>query len=105
MRKKFSEAGSATAELVVALPFLIALALIGVRFVGATLEEERLRFLAESVVQAIMRDESNEAIKRQLNKALPGASFTISEGAAGAEGEFVVTLRRASASATAQGFR
>jgi hypothetical protein len=97
-----NERGSATAELVVALPFLITLTLIGVKFVGATLETERLRYLAEGIVQAVMRDESDLAIKRELTKALPGSSFTITEREAG---RFSVTVRHSAASASADGFR
>jgi len=75
----FSQIGSATAELVVALPLLISLALVGLRFVGTTIEQERLRYLAEGIVQAVMRDESHAAITRELTKALPNAEFTFSE--------------------------
>ncbi|NDA80171.1 MAG: hypothetical protein EBX92_03390 [Actinobacteria bacterium] len=102
MRGQVSENGSATAELVVALPFLIALALIGVRFVGSTIHEERLRYLAEGIVQALMREESSSAINRELNKSIPGASFSIVEQS---DGAFTVTVRHRAASADAQGFR
>lgn len=102
MRRRSSESGSATAELVVALPFLIMLALVGVRFVGSTIHEERLRFLAEGIVQALMRDESKSAIERELAKAIPGASFTIVENG---DGTFIVTVRHRAASAHAEGFQ
>lgn len=102
MRLPCNERGSATAELVVALPFLITLILIGVKFFGATLETERLRYLAEGIVQAVMRDESDLAIKRELTKALPGATFTITEREAGT---FTITVHHSSASASADGFR
>ena len=102
MRSQVSQRGSATAELVVALPFLITLTLIGVKFVGATIESERLRYLAEGIVQAVMRDEKDQAIKRELRKALPGATFTIAEREAG---KFTITVHHSSASASADGFR
>ena len=108
MRHKFihfSENGSATAELVVALPLLISLALVGLRFVGTTIEEERLRYLAEGIVQAVIRDESQVAISRELTKALPNAEFTFSEADDGAQGAFIVTVRYGAASARARGFR
>lgn len=108
MRHKFihfSEKGSATAELVVALPLLISLALVGLRFVGTTIEEERLRYLAEGIVQAVIRDESQGAISRELTRALPHAEFTFSEADDGAQGSFIVTVRYGTASARARGFR
>jgi hypothetical protein len=49
-----------------------------------------------------MRDESDLAIKRELTKALPGTSFTITEREAG---RFSVTVRHSAASASADGFR
>ena len=107
MRQRFSERGSATAELVVALPILVTLALVGVRFLGASIQEERLHFLAEGIVQAVMRDESSAAIARELNNALPGARFTIKEeidNSVNSVGAFTVTVHYASASATARGF-
>lgn len=105
MRNKFvhfSQIGSATAELVVALPLLISLALVGLRFVGTTIEQERLRYLAEGIVQAVMRDESHAAITRELTKALPNAEFTFSEDD---DGAFIVTVRYGAASARVRGFR
>lgn len=105
MDSRKTERGSATAELVVALPILVTLALVGVRFLGSTIEAERLRYIAEGIVQAVIRDESSTDINRELSKALPNARFSISEGSDGAEGEFTVTVRHASASATAEGFR
>ena len=108
MRHKFvhiSQVGSATAELVVALPLLISLALVGLRFMGTTIEEERLHYLAEGIVQAVMRDESSDAISRELTKALPSAEFTFSEDDDGAQGAFIVTVRYGTASAQARGFR
>lgn len=102
MRAERGERGSATAELVVALPFLITMTLIGVKFVGATIETERLRYLAEGIVQAVMRQESDLAIKRELTKSLPEATFTIKEREAG---RFSVTVRHSSVSASADGFR
>lgn len=104
MREGSNEQGSATAELVVALPLLISLALVGVKFVGVTIHHERLRFLAEGIVQAVMRDESSVAISRELERALPGARFTIKEDRAGDTGMFTVIVRHDSASASAQGF-
>ena len=107
MRQKLRERGSATAELVVALPILITLALTGVKFVGESIQRERLHFLAEGIVQAVMRDESNAAIARELTKALPGARFTIIEASGNSMnsgGEFTVTVRYQSASATARGY-
>lgn len=101
MRQRFIERGSATAELVVALPILISLALFGVKFVGATLHHERLQFLAEGIVQAVMRDESSIAISRELQRALPGASYSISDRG---DGRLTVTIRHGAASATADGF-
>ncbi len=105
VRRIRSERGSATAEFVVALPFLITLFLIGVRFVSVTIEGERLQYLAEGIVQAVMRDESNAAIARELSKALPRAQFSVSEGADGIDGEFTVTVRHRSVSASAGGYR
>lgn len=102
MQQKDNQSGSATAELVVALPFLILLSLVGVRFVGATIHEERLRFLAEGVVQAVMRQESDSSIERELDRAIPGARFTITEGK---DGAFTVTVRHHSSSAEAAGYR
>ena len=102
MRCTSKERGSATAELVVALPLLITLILIAVKFVGVTIESERLRYLAEGIVQAVMRDESYSAIKRELSQALPGATFSIAERD---EGRFSVTVLHETASASAEGFR
>lgn len=101
MSQRFVEKGGATAELVVALPLLISLALLGVKFIGATLHHERLQFLAEGIVQAVMRDESSVAISRELKRALPGASYSISERG---DGRLTVTIRHGAASATADGF-
>ena len=94
--------GSATAELVIALPLLLTLLLTGVKFLGETIEAERLRYLAEAIVQAQMRDESHVAITRELRKSLPNASFTISQGSAG---EFTVTVRNGDTHARAVGYR
>ena len=105
MRSPKSERGSATAELVVALPLLITLALVGVRFVGSAIEAERLRYVAEGIVQAVIRDECSADINRELTKVLPKARYSISEGSDGREGEFTVTVHHATASATAKGFR
>ena len=105
MHLQKSERGSATAELVVALPLLVTLALVGIRFLGGAIESERLRYVAEGIVQAVIRDESSSAINRELAKTLPDARYWISESDDGPEGEFVVTLRYRAASATARGFR
>lgn len=102
MRNLISERGSATAELVVALPLIITLALVGIKFVGTTIEQARLQYLAEGVVQAVMRSESESAITRELTKSAPGARFTMQESGAG---EFTVTVRYRTASASAGGFR
>lgn len=79
----------------------LSLALFGVKFVGATLHHERLQFLAEGIVQAVMRDESSAAISRELQRALPGASYSISDGG---DGRLTVTIRHGAASAVADGF-
>ena len=100
MHLQKSERGSATAELVVALPLLV-----GIRFLGGAIESERLRYVAAGIVQAVIRDESSSAINRELAKALPDARYWISEGGDGPEGEFVVTLRHRAASASARGYR
>lgn len=105
MHLQKSERGSATAELVVALPLLVTLALVGIRFLGGAIESERLRYVAEGIVQAVIRDESSSAINRELTKLLPDARYWISEGGDGPEGEFVVTLRYRAASASARGYR
>ena len=102
MSKRNTERGSATAELVVALPIVITLALTGIKFVGVTIENERLHYLAEGIVQAVMRDETDFAIRRELNRSAPGATFSLHEESSG---EFTVTLGYRSASATATGFR
>lgn len=95
--------GSATAEIVVALPIVITLALIGVRFLGETVSDERLQFIAEGVVQAVMRDESSVAIQREISKTFPGAHFTIVEDSQ--QGRFTVTLHYRAESVSADGYR
>ena len=102
MTKRKNEWGSATAELVVALPIVMSLALLGIKFVGATIENERLSYLAEVIAQAVMREESSSAILHQLNASAPGATYSVHDSSSG---EFTVTLRYRSASVTATGFR
>lgn len=98
-----NEIGSATAELVVALPIVITLLLIGVNFLGETMQSERLRYLAEGVVQAVMRDESEIDIAREVGRSLPGARFSIVRNHS--DGTFQVTVRYQAASATAVGLQ
>ena len=101
--RKHNQSGSATAELVVALPIIITLVLIGARFMGNTMHHERLRYFAEGVVQAVMRDENEELIKREISRALPGARLNISSEPI--EGIFTVVISQGGVSVASQGFR
>ena len=102
MQSSFAnERGSATAELVVALPIIVTVLLLGVNFLGETIQRERLRYIAEGVVQAVMRDEREIDIAREVNRALPGASYSVIRHES--DGTFRVTVRQQSASATATG--
>lgn len=98
-----NQSGSATAELVVALPIVITMLLIGVNFLGETMQRNRLRYLAEGVVQAVMRDESEIDIAREVGRSLPGAQFSIVRNHS--DGTFRVTVRYQAASATAVGLQ
>ena len=102
-RKLNNQSGSATAELVVALPIVITMLLIGVNFLGETMQRDRLRYLAEGVVQAVMRDESEIDIAREVGRSLPGAQFSIVRNHS--DGTFRVTVRYQEASATAVGLQ
>ena len=102
-QKVTNQSGSATAELVVALPIIISALLMGVNFLSETLHQDRLRYLAEGVVQAVMRDESEIDIAREVNRSLPGARFSIVRNQS--DGTFQVTVRSQSASATALGLQ
>ena len=102
-RKLNNQSGSATAELVVALPIVITMLLIGVNFLGETMQRDRLRYLAEGVVQAVMRDESEIDIAREVGRSLPGAQFSIVRNHS--DGTFRVTVRYQTASATAVGLQ
>ena len=102
-RKLNNQSGSATAELVVALPIIITVLLIGVNFLGETMQRDRLRYLAEGVVQAVMRDESEIDIAREVGRSLPGAQFSIERNHS--DGTFRVTVRYQAASATAEGLQ
>lgn len=104
LSQKFNnQSGSATAELVVALPIIITVLLIGVNFLGETIQSERLRYLAEGVVQAVMREESEIDIAREVGRSLPGARFSIVRSHS--DGTFRVTVRYQAASATAVGLQ
>ncbi|MFZ9442240.1 MAG: hypothetical protein ACO26Z_06020 [Candidatus Nanopelagicaceae bacterium] len=102
-RKLNNQSGSATAELVVALPIIITVLLVGVNFLGETMQRDRLRYLAEGVVQAVMRDESEIDIAREVGRSLPGAQFSIVRNHS--DGTFRVTVRYQAASATAVGLQ
>lgn len=102
-RKLNNQSGSATAELVVALPIIITVLLVGVKFLGETMQRDRLRYLAEGVVQAVMRDESEIDIAREVGRSLPGAQFSIVRNHS--DGTFRVTVRYQAASATAVGLQ
>lgn len=102
-QKVTNQSGSATAELVVALPIIVSALLMGVNFLSETLHQDRLRYLAEGVVQAVMRDESEIDIAREVNRSLPGARFSIVRNQS--DGTFQVTVRYQSASATAVGLQ
>lgn len=98
-----NERGSATAELVVALPIVITVLLLGVNFLGEVIQRERLRYIAEGVVQATMRDESQSDIAREVTRALPGARYSVVRHES--DGTFLVTVRFHTASATAAGLQ
>lgn len=102
-RKLNNQSGSATAELVVALPIIITVLLVGVKFLGETMQRDRLRYLAEGVVQAVMRDESEIDIAGEVGRSLPGAQFSIVRNHS--DGTFRVTVRYQAASATAVGLQ
>jgi len=102
-QKLDNQSGSATAEIVVALPIIITVLLIGVNFLGETIQRDRLRYLAEGVVQAVMRDESEIDIAREVGRSLPGAQFSIERNHS--DGTFRVTVRYQAASATAEGLQ
>ena len=102
-RKLNNQSGSATAELVVALPIIITVLLVGVNFLGETMQRDRLRYLAEGVVQAVMRDESEIDIAREMGRSLPGAQLSIVRNHS--DGTFRVTVRYQAASATAVGLQ
>jgi hypothetical protein len=98
-----NERGSATAELVVALPIVITMLLLGVNFLGETIQRERLRYIAEGVVQAVMRDESQSDIAREVTRTLPGARYSVIRHES--DGTFQVTVRHHAASASATGLQ
>jgi hypothetical protein len=100
---KNNQSGTATAELVVALPIVITVLLLGVNFLGSVIQKERLRFIAEGVVQAVMREESNEDIAREVGRSLPGASYLVVRN--NLDGSLRVTVRYKSASASAVGYQ
>ena len=102
-QKLDNQSGSATAEIVVALPIIITVLLIGVNFLGETIQRDRLRYLAEGVVQAVMRDESEIDIALEVGRSLPGAQFSIERNHS--DGTFRVTVRYQAASATAEGLQ
>lgn len=98
-----NQRGAATAELVVALPLVISLSLLGVNFLGSVIERERLRFIAEGVVQAVMRDESAVDIAREVHRTLPGAQYQVLRNIS--DGTLQVTVTYKSASASVSGFQ
>jgi hypothetical protein len=100
---KNNQSGSATAELVVALPIVITVLLLGVNFLGSIIQKERLRFIAEGVVQAVMREESEEDIAREVGRSLPGASYLVFRN--NSDGTLRVTVRYKSESASVSGFQ
>ena len=100
---KNNQGGTATAELVVALPIVITVLLLGVNFFGSVIQKERLRYIAEGVVQAVMREEREEDIAREINRSLPGASYLVTRNES--DGTFRVTVRYKSASASVTGFQ
>jgi len=100
---RHNERGSATAELVVALPIVITMLLLGVNFLGETIQRERLRYIAEGVVQAVMRDESQSDIAREVTRTLPGARYSVIRHES--DGTFQVTVRHRAASASATGLQ
>jgi len=102
-QKLNNQSGSATAELVVALPIIVTMLIIGVNFLSETMQRDRLRYLAEGVVQAVMRDESEIDIAREMGRSLPGAQFSIVRNHS--DGTFRVTVRYQAASATAVGLQ